>query len=246
MPVAALAWHVLALVGLWVADPQDPAAAPHTVEGGVFMIDLPPDWRQLTPNEALELRGKLPALVDVAHGPDAPRVFGNVDSWLATGDFDGRALVVHAAQHEFPATDAALRELAEARDEAQIAGGRRTQVVSAERVELGASEHPALELVVRVIGPDGAPELMLLDWYASTMRQRLVFQFVATAAEWSAAEPVFRSIARTLRFARPPEATDDRGSAFLGYALFGGALVLVLLVARRLVRRPPGHTPPPT
>lgn len=226
---------ILALLPFLLGAAQDVEPSWQRYEGGVFVIDLPADWRLLGPAEALQLGDQLPLdMREVTPG----RIFalGAVDRWLRDG-FDGRGLLVVVRQFEQPCDEALLAETEAFWQDWRGPDGSRREVLASRLVELGAAKHAAMELQMRLLpGESGAQPVRSLDYYASTMGQQLILSLRAWDNRWLESEPEFRRMAESLAFARPPQ-EPSRLWDKLYWPLIGGAVTGLALVIATVLRR---------
>jgi hypothetical protein len=206
-----------------------------------WQMDLPPHWRQLTPDEARTLRQSArPPLPEelVALQPAADHPYGAVDRWLQ-GAFDGRALLARtdAEQDLDAATIARLRRHWET---PLAAGGPGGRVERAVVTQLGPDRHPALELVVHLPEHGAEPPATERQFYAPTGGRFVMLRLRARADDFAAADEQYRAMLATLRFARKPRGARQPLHEYL-YAIGVGVVVIAILlgVHRRVRRAPP-------
>jgi hypothetical protein len=209
----------------------------------LYHIDLPADFRQVSPDESRRLRDLLP--VDVQRTePASFYVLGPVDRWLRR-DFDGVHVAVVEQDGEWVTADADLTAGLQAKwRTAGEALGMRYEVSDVQRVEVGFGKYPAIECLrtsVPVGGDPGRDALRSLDVSAATGGKQISLSCRCRAADFDARLPEFRRWLATLQFAR-----RARGEATLGDRLWTpiitGAVVGLALVIlyRRRARLGPG------
>ena len=223
--------------------PED-ATALRRVEGGVFSVELPTAWRELTPPEALRMREQLPfELQEIM--PGRHFVYGDVERWLRDG-FDGRSLLVVARADELPVDAEVLERIEQHWDAWRGPNGERREVIGAEVGTVGTDQHPALILDLRLhsVAPAPALPMRAREYYASSTGQQLILSFRAWEDDWTDAEPLLRRMAASLTFARPPREPARLGDRLLDAGLIGGFVGVVLLLLRWRLRRPQGPPAP--
>lgn len=205
-------------------------------QGGVFALEIPGDWRELGPGEALGLADSLP--IDMREiSPGQVFALGPVDRWLAEGRFSGEALLVVAQRFERPTDEQELDEIRSFWKDWHGPDGSRREVLGAHVGEIGPDRHPVIALEMRLVPGSGAPPLHTLDYYASTMGQQLILSFRAWENDWQESEPKLRRMAESLTFARPPRKPPELSDTILPWAGLGAMVGIGLVIARRLIRR---------
>jgi hypothetical protein len=231
-----------ALPGQAIPNPPEPPAGFQLFdELGVVHMILPASWRELGPAEAQLLGNGLPPGLRVTN-PGEAQVFGAVDRWLAEG-FDGRAMLYFVDSFELSATQENLDAIVAFHEGWSGGEGARRTVLSTGLGKIGRSDHPVMEIAMRYeSGEPAHPPMRSRDLYASTMGRRLILSLRAWETDWVESEPVFRQVADSLVFARPPQVEDDEdlSDRLLSAVLWGSVTGVGLLVARMFLRgRPP-------
>jgi hypothetical protein len=240
--LGAMAAIATLLPGQSIPVPQEPPPGfQHFDDLGVVHMVLPASWRELGPAEAQILGAKIPPGLRVTN-PGEAQVFGDVDRWLEEG-FDGRAMLFFVDSFELGATQENLDAIVAFHEGWTGAEGARRTVLSTGLGTIGRSEHPVMEIAMRYeSGEPDHPPMRSRDLYASTMGRRLILSLRAWETDWVESEPVFRQVADSLVFARPPQVEDDEdlSDRLLSAVLWGSVTGVGLLVARMFLRgRPP-------
>jgi hypothetical protein len=194
-----------------------------------FHVDLPATWRQIAPNEALQ----------VGTRPDAPRgltlaqprhfyAVGPVDGWLA-GDFNGPWLYVVEQDSEWFVEDDFATKLTTMWTERGKVSGERHELSQVNRAKVGKQQVEVI-LATRLSTPaDGKPAMQCLDIYAPAGGSQLTLSFCCPPAQFASLEPEFRRWLATLTFARIRKGQASLGDR-LWTPLIGGAVVAVVLL----------------
>lgn len=217
-----------------------PAGFRHFDGLGVVHMVLPESWRELGPAEAQRLGTALPPSLRVTT-PGEAQVFGDVDRWLEKG-FDGRAMMFFVDSFELGATQENLDAIVAFHEGWSGAPGAKRTVLSTDIGKIGKSAHPVMEIAMRYeSGEPEHPPMRSRDLYASTMGRRLILSLRAWETDWVESEPVFRQVADSLVFARPPQVEDDEdlSDRLLSAVLWGSVTGVGLLVARMFLRGRP-------
>jgi hypothetical protein len=251
MPPLRVAACLLLLAGIPAQVPTPPQPQPPPATGmqrfasrsAMFHVDLPADFRQMSPDESRRLRELLP--VDVQRTePTSFYVLGPVDRCLRR-DFDGLHVAVVEQDGEWVTTDADLTTGLQAKW--RTAGevlGMHYEVSDVQRVEIGFGKYPAIECrrtSVPIGGDPGRDALRSLDISVATGGKQISLSCRCRAAEFDTRLPEFRRWLATLVLAR-----RARGEATLGDRLWTpiitGAIVGLALVIlyRRRARLGPG------
>jgi hypothetical protein len=168
--------------------------------------------------------------------PHVQRSFGPVDQWLTSG-FSGPSLLIKTEEGaEITTDEAGIARIKQTWQEFASPDSWRRQVLSAEVVELGPGNHPAIECHMRSIPEDGARNLDALEFYAPTGGDLLILSFRSWEDEFPEALTSFRTMADSLTFARPPQGPEELADRLFLAALIGlliGALLLAANKARR-------------
>jgi hypothetical protein len=199
-----------------------------------FRIDLPANWRQLAPNEALRIseNPKAPAELGLSQ-PNGYYAIGPVDEWLA-GVFTSPWLQVLEQDDEWHVGDdlaAFAAELAEKWRKKGAAMGVEYEVTDIRRDKVGAQAREVL--TARRTSTPKPPRLPLasLDVHAPAGGQEVILCFTCHAPEFARWDQEFHRWLQTLSFAHAargePKLSDRLWTPILGGALVG--LVLLLL-----------------
>ncbi len=162
--------------------------------------------------------------------------FGPVDQWLSSG-FAGTALLIKKEESaEITIDEEGIARVRQAWNEFNDQGTWSKQVLSAEVVELGADQHPAIECHMRISPGQGLKNLDALEFYAPTGGDLLILSFRSWEDDFPEALTGFRTMADSLTFARPPQGPDELADR-LFYATLIGLLIGALLLAANKARR---------
>lgn len=214
--------------------PQGPGEPErHINRTGAFAFVLPDGWRQVTPDEALQLSREPTSLVpadllsprQVAFYP-----YGAIDRWLG-GAFDGRCLTIQQLDGEYPVDQEGISVI-RAASSLPGEGGWRREVLSAELVELGKGEHQTIQCTVRDQA-QGSRTIKSLVLFVPTGGDTLVLSFRAWEDDYENALPEFHRVSASMTFSRPARGPTDLGDRLLYPALIGALVGLLLLGLRR-------------
>ena len=223
------------LVGQTSAQPDRAQAEParHTNRSGLFSLVLPPDWRQVTPDEARALRDATGFSRDVLDPKPAEFYpYGNVDRWLADKRFDGRCMSVIVSDGEPAEGDDALDAIRSFAAEFTERGEGSYEILAARWTEIGPDAHPTIECLSRRKTTGDERPIRLLELFAPSGGRTIVLALRAFDGDFEAAEPVFRETVKTLRFAREPRGQRDLSSDIVYIAVIGAIVGLLLAVMR--------------
>ena len=204
--------------------------------GMTFRIDLPANWRQLAPNEALRIgeNPKAPAELGFSQ-PGGYYAVGPVDEWLA-GVFTSPWVQV-VEQDAWHLGDDFAAELAEKWRKEGAGTGVAHELTDIRRDKVGAQSREVL--TARRTSTPKPPRLPLasLDVYAPAGAQEVSLCFTCPFAEFVRWEPEFRRWLQTLSFAHAARG-EQKLSDRLWTPIIGGAVVgLVLLLLYKHTRR---------
>lgn len=200
-----------------------------------FTLTLPPDWRQMTPDEALKLRSTMPADVATLLVPGRLDRFGAVDRWLKQ-DFDGQCLTIQSEDGE-PAMDDETLEEVRATARAKSAGAKFRYVVeSLEFVTLGPSEHRGIELDMSIRDSTDKVVYRVLEYVVPSAGATFRFSYRAAPDGFAAAMSQFRQSASTIDLARPAQGRKELSDKLRMPLIIGAVVGLVLLVLYKMNR----------
>ncbi|MGC6488832.1 MAG: hypothetical protein ACON4Z_14390 [Planctomycetota bacterium] len=204
-----------------------------------FQLELPDDWRQLAPGEAVRI-GEQPAAPPILR-LCSPRQYygvGPVDRWLA-GDFESPWLYVFEQRDGWHVEDdfaATLRDLWREHGEAN---GVRHQLQDIHKERLGTQ---GVECIVATRTTTPAPpaaQRVSLDVHAPTAQQQITLSFTATPDTFEQHVPEFRRWLTTLTFARVADDQQQQDTVLdrIGRPiLIGGIVGLILALLYRYTR----------
>jgi len=231
--VAAL---VAALAALAIACPAQTQLREFRNRALTFRIDLPVNWRQLAPNEALRIseNPKAPAELGLSQ-PGGYYAVGPVDEWLA-GVFTSPWVQV-VEQDEWHLGDDFAAQLTEKWRKAGAATGVEYELTDIRRDKVGAQAREVL--TARRTSTPKPPRLPLasLDVHAPAGHQEITLSFTCPVAEFARWDPEFHRCLQTLAFAHAARG-EQKLSDRLWTPILGGAVVgLVLLLLYKHTRR---------
>ena len=223
--------------------PQEPAA--HTTFKNfnrTYQIDLPAGWRQIAPNEAVQLSENPAAPRDVHPAqPTAIYSIGPIDAWLQ-GDFSGSWIYVIERRDQWYIADDFDQTIRQHWRE-QSSSSEVTHVVhEVAREKLGTQ---GVECIVatRTSTPKGSgtPQgsgqaVRSLDVHAPTAKQQIVLSFTCPEEQFAQWQPEFRSWLASLTFARPAQDPATLADRLWTPMLVGAGVGLVLLLLYKHTR----------
>lgn len=230
--------RVAALLCLWTTAVAAPCQALRTfvARNGTFQIDLPADWRELSPSEARTLAARPGAPAELGYvEPRAFYAIGPVDAWLR-GEFDGPWLWVVEQGNEWLIGDDFAAELTEMwREKGERTGVTHT-VSAVRRQPIGAEAHEAL-VALRTTTTAAGVAQRSLDVHAPTAGREVSLSFTSPLASFDRWHAEFERWLATLRFARRARGTPTLTDRLWTPLLTGGVVTLLLVVLYRQTRR---------
>lgn len=204
--------------------------------GMAFSIEFPKRWRQLTPNEALQLRPGMPA--DLAHlvNPGVNDRFGAVDSWLKEG-FDGICLTIEREEGEPDLVEDTLKQFEAALQDHNAKGGIQYETESLAIVPIGEAEIPMVQWCVSAKDAQARPLAGELRFLVPTGGMTLKFTFRSAPEAFDAAQPGFHRMIARLVLNRPAEGRKELSDKLKMPLIIGGVVGLILLMLYALNRR---------
>ncbi|HEX5053076.1 MAG TPA: hypothetical protein VFZ65_14980 [Planctomycetota bacterium] len=231
LAIAAMPW-----LGAAVAAQSAPLALFRNFNQ-TFQIELPSNWRQVAPNEALTIAEHAAAPAELRRA--SPRLFyavGPVDDWLA-GRFDSAWLHVVEQDNEWVLDDDFAARLAEMWQQQGAATGSRNEVGDIERTTVGAQEHPVVTAVRRTWPKAPGRATKSLDVYAPTGGRQLTLSFTCWDEDYAHWEPEFRRWLRTFTCARKPRGEPALADRLWTPLLTGAIVAVVLWLVHKHLRR---------
>jgi len=205
---------------------------------GIFSLELPPGWRQLTPDEARRLKkdpGKeFPAALIHPGLRTNMYPYGHVDRWLA-GGFDGRCLCVQLSEGEPGMDQESIDKILSFAKESSAAG-HRFDIRSSRFSKLGEQGQSVIETRAVRVFEDGARPMQELGFYVPTGGQTLILAFRSFEEDFEQVLPTFERAAATLRFSRPPRGPKRQTNDIVWAAIVGAFVGVLLLLLRRKSR----------
>lgn len=226
-PLAALT-----LLGLTALAPsQEPPLQRFANLNQTFHVELPAGWRQLAPNEALQLREQptAPPQVHLAE----PRSFyavGPVDEWLA-GRFPSPWLHVVEQTNEWVLGDDFAAQIQERWRASGAAAGTRYEVREIRRERL-AGDHEVIT-AERTSTPTTGRPTASLDVYAPVAGLQVTLSFTCWAEDFARWQPEFRRWLSTVTFARAARGAPKLADRLWTPLVVGAVVGIVLLLLRR-------------
>lgn len=201
-----------------------------------FHIDLPADWRVLSPNEALQLRSD--ARAPSRLGLSQPRSFyavGPVARWLA-GDFTTAWLYVAEQENEWHVEDDFAAKLAELWQQESRTSGDRHELTGVQRTKVGAQQVEAIVAIRTTTSAAGRPALTSLDVHAPAGGTQVSLSFTCPPDQFARQEPEFRRWLATLTFARVSRQQESMGDRLWTPIVTGAVVGLALLLLYKHTR----------
>jgi hypothetical protein len=228
---------VAALAILAIACPAQTQLREFRNRAMTFRIELPANWRQLAPNEALRIseNPKAPAELGLSQ-PNGYYAVGPVDEWLA-GGFTSPWVQVVEQDNEWHLGDDFAAQLAEKWRKEGAATGVEYVLADIRRDKVGAQAREVL--TARRTSTPKPPRLPLasLDVHAPAGGQEITLCFTCPAPEFARWDQEFHRWLQTLAFAHAARG-EQKLSDRLWTPILGGAVVgLVLLLLYKHTRR---------
>lgn len=236
------ALYALALTGMLQAqDPEAPADATKTTarfqsRSLTWAMELPADWRQVSPDESRSLRDVLPGDVGRTN-PMSYYCVGPVEQWKA-GRYDGIHLWVVEQDGEWVLSGVDVA--AELRAKWAAAGPPLQMAYSVAEVrnlELGRDRLPAVESIRLAEPADGSRPIRSLDVHVPTGARTVSFSFRCWAEDFDQHVASFRRMAETVTVARKPRGEVTLSDRLWTPLITGGIVGVILLVLYRRMRR---------
>ncbi|MCA8976131.1 MAG: hypothetical protein KDC98_15525 [Planctomycetes bacterium] len=226
-----------ALAILPAQDAPTPAkAARFTNLNHTFMLDLPPDFRQVAPNEARRLADNPATPLDWRS--TSPRAFyavGPVDLWLA-GDTGTPWLYVLEQGNEWHIEGDFATQLAERWRQNGEARGVHHTLADIHEVAIGPLAHKVWMARRTSAGPDSRA-IRSIDIYAPTGGRQVTLSLCAWDEDFARWQPEFERWLSTLTFSRPSRGEQTLSDRLWTPLLTGGIVGLVLLALYKHSRR---------
>lgn len=203
---------------------------------GTFQLDLPADWRQLAPGEALRLRDvpAAPAVLGLSQ-PNAFYAVGPVERWLAA-DFSGPWLYIVEGNDEWHVTDSFAADLAAAWQRRGEATGERHELTDVRRATIGEQQVEVVMATRTTTPTGGRPPVKSLDVYAPSYDKQVCLSFCCAPAAFDSFVGVFGAWARSITFARVRKGQTSLGDRLWTPVLTGLAVGAIFYVLYRHTR----------
>lgn len=202
--------------------------AQFTCLNNTFLIDLPRDFRQLAPNEALRLAEN--AATPREWRSTSPRSYyavGPIDRWLA-GDLGTPWLYVLEQGREWHTADDFPKLLAERWRDNGDATGVSHELSDLREAQVGPQGHEVW-LAERTSTPAEGRPVHSIDIYAPTGGRQVTLTMCAWADEFDRYRPEFDRWLASLTFSRPSRGEQTLTDRLWTPLLTGGLVGLVLL-----------------
>lgn len=200
-----------------------------------FQLELPEGWRQIAPNEAVQISEieNSPVLLRMAQ-PSHFYAVGPINKWLA-GDFQGPSLYVVEQRDEWYIEEDFEETVRSHWREQGLRTGVTHDITSVERQNVGTQQ---VECVVakRTSKDKTGLGSRSLDVHAPTGQQQIILSFSCAPEQFDRWQPEFRRWLDTLTFARVPDEPATLSDRLWTPILVGGAVGLVLLLLYRHTR----------
>ncbi|HZN41456.1 MAG TPA: hypothetical protein VFD82_21800 [Planctomycetota bacterium] len=228
---------VAALALLAIACPAQTQLREFRNRALTFRIDLPANWRQLAPSEALRIgeNPKAPAELGLSQ-PGGYYAVGPVDEWLA-GVFTSPWVQVVEQDKEWHLGDDFAAQLAEQWRKTGAATGVEYELRDIRRDKVGAQAREVL--TARRTSTPKPPRLphASLDVHAPAGVQEVTLSFTCPVAEYARWDPEFHRWLQTLAFAHAARGEQKLSDRLWTPILSGAVVGLVLLLLYKHTRR---------
>ncbi len=201
---------------------------------GSFTLSLPNQWRQMTPDEAIQLRPKMPA--DIADRVVPGRIdrFGEVGRWLDES-FSGRCLTLTLDQGEPDMNEGTLQTIRDFVAD-RSTPGLRLEIESMHFSTVGDGDYQAIERVLQIRDGQGTEIARALEFLIPTGGNSLWLSFRTSREDFAAAKATFLRCAGTLKLANPPEGRKELSDKLQTPIIIGALVGLGLLILYKLKR----------
>jgi len=237
MPLPRLA-TALALLFATTAPAQDEPAGHARFKSinNTFYLDLPSDFRQLAPNEALEL-SKNPATPSelTSTSPRAYYAVGPVDKWLGADVQSPWLYVVEYGSEWYIEGDFA-EQLQQHWQSSGEVSGMKHDISDVREAAVGPQAH-VVHLARRTQTPASGRQVTSLDVYAATGGREVTLSFCAWADDFERLAPEFDKWLETLTFSRPARGRQSLSDRLWTPLITGGIVGIILLVLYKHTRR---------
>lgn len=210
-----------------------------------FHVDVPVDWRQLTPGDTLQLPGREALPSELAYVE--PRLFyavGAIDRWQR-GEFDGQWLYVVEQANEWHLEADFAERLREQWRQKGLADRVDYKLDAIERTTVGPLANPVVTAIRTTTPATGGPATKSLDVYAAVGGRQLTLAFTSLAPAFDERLPTFRMMVGSLTFARPSRGEQTLGDRLWTPLVTGAVVGLVLVILYRWKRRAVPAPPAP-
>jgi hypothetical protein len=201
-----------------------------------FQLELPEGWRQIAPNEAVQLSENPKSAPDIT--PTSPRLLytvGPIDKWLA-GDLNGPWLRVIERKDEWYIQDDYASTVRDNWRRQSDSTDVSHQVESVQLEKIGTQQ---VECIVAVRTSTPKPPRAAtrsLDIHIPTANQQLILSFGCPLEQFDQWQPEFRNWLATLTLARVADAPATLADRLWTPLLVGGAVGIVLLLLYKHTR----------
>lgn len=201
-----------------------------------FQLELPADWRQVAPGEAVQISGIESSPPVLWHA--SPRQFygvGPVDGWLS-GDFSAPWLYIHEQRDEWHVDDDFASTLRELWREHGEANDVEHQLSDVHLAKIGTQGVECIVATRKTTPAPPAVPRVSLDVHAPTAKQQISLSFTATPDTFDRWQPEFERWLTTLTFARVAEEPATIAERLWTPLMVGGVVGLILVLLYRYTR----------
>lgn len=201
-----------------------------------FQIEVPTGWRQIAPNEAVQLSENPAAPRDVhPASPTHAYSVGPIDAWLQ-GDFSGAWIYVIERRDQWYISDD-FEEFIRQHWRTQSQDSTVTHVVhDVGREKVGTQGVECIVATRTSTAAGSSQPIRSLDVHAPTAKQQIVLSFSCPEEQFARWQPEFRSWIASLTFARPAQDPATLADRLWTPMLVGGGVGLVLLLLYKHTR----------
>jgi len=230
--------RLAAAMALCLAATQNPNPSLTTFQNynRTFQLDLPEGWRQIAPNEAVQIGANAQAPPNIT--PTSPRslyTVGPIDTWLA-GDLDGPWLRVIERKDAWYIDDDYEQTVRDNWRQQSDSTDVWHQVEQVKLEKIGTQQVECIVAIRTSTPPKPRVATQSLDIHVPTANQQLIFSFGCPVDQFSQLQPKFRRWLETLTFARVAEAPATLADRLWTPLLVGGAVGIVLLLLYKHTR----------
>lgn len=201
-----------------------------------FQIDLPTGWRQIAPNEAVQLSNDPKAPPDLT--PTSPRLLytvGPIDLWLK-GDLSGPWLRVLERKDEWYIEADYATALRQHWQQQSDSTDVSHQIDAVQLEKIGTQQVECIVAIRSTTPKSPRTTTKAIDVHIPTANQQLILSFGCPKEQFARWEPEFRQWLSTVTFARVAAAPATLSDRLWTPLLVGGAVGIVLLLLYKHTR----------